>query len=103
MVCINKDRHFNQYSDPEDPAILSLKLLVERIQGFAKDQNEQVFVLVDINRQEEAKQRNWLSRLLQRGSSGLGRLYGTVYEWKLQLKNVIEVHLVTVNIPLVFR
>ncbi len=94
VVCIDKARHKAQYSHPQDPAVWSLHLLAERIQGFVQEGNTQAMVLIDVNKREEVAQRSWLSRLQRLGSYGFGvsRFYGTVYKWKLTMANILEIH-----------
>ncbi len=94
VVCIDKDRHMKTYSTPEDPADLALKFALERIQGFAEENNEKALVLIDSNKREEAEQRSKLAWLLRLGSTGFGvsRFYGTFYQWNLQMADVLEIH-----------
>lgn len=94
VVCVDKRAHRNQYSRPEDPATLSLRFLLERLQGFCKDNNQAGYVLIDLNKRQEAEQRGFLSSLLRWGSGGIAvsKFYGYMYEWKLEISNIVEVH-----------
>lgn len=94
VVCVDKVCHMNKYSYPEDPSDLALRLLLERIQGFSRENNEKALVLIDSNKREEVAQRGKLSWLIRWGSRGFGisRFYGTFYEWKLEMTNILEIH-----------
>lgn len=94
IVCIDKVSHKDKYTWPEDPADLALRFLIERVQGFMNEHKENAVVLIDANKREEARQRGYLAKLLRWGSSGFGvsRLYGTLYEWKLDMRNILEIH-----------
>ena len=93
-VCIDKHKHLDQYGDyAKDPADLALKYLLERIQGFLSDRHKQGFVLIDSNKREERKQRNFLGRLLKHGSRGfaISQFWGTIYSWQLKMNNIVEI------------
>lgn len=94
LVCINKKELRNRYSQPEDPATLSLQFLLERLQGFCQENNETGYVLIDLNKRREAEQRGFLSGLLRWGSGGIAvsKFYGYMYEWKLKMSNIVEIH-----------
>lgn len=93
-VCIDKSRHLREYGGiAEDPTDLALKYLLERIQGFLNEHNEQGFVLIDANKREEQKQRSYFSRLLKYGSGGyaVSRWWGTIYSWRLNMERIMEI------------
>ncbi|WNC60570.1 DUF3800 domain-containing protein [Thermosynechococcus sp. QS41] len=94
LVCVHKFRHKEKYSSPEDPSRLASRFLFERFQGFLEDQDAQGLVLVDKNKREEEQQQEHLGQLLTEGSGGIGfsEFYGTFYEWKVDFKNILEVH-----------
>lgn len=94
LVCVDKAGHKNRYFTPDDPADLAFRLLLERIQGLANEREQKALVLIDANKREEAKQRNLLSWLQLRGSSGFGisRFYGTLFKWKIEMSNILEIH-----------
>lgn len=94
VVCIDKVRHKARYPSPIDPADFALKLLFERIQGFLNDHQRQGIVLIDANKREEAAQRSLIARFLRLGSAGFGisKFYGALYQWRLQMANILEVH-----------
>ncbi|QSR84675.1 DUF3800 domain-containing protein [Methylacidimicrobium sp. B4] len=96
VVCVDKARHKAKYKEPKDPAYYGLKLFLERVQGFAEDMRIQAFVLIDINKRDEPKQRNEVTNLVLEGSSGQGsdKFYGMIYQWKLKITNVLEIHFV---------
>lgn len=94
VVCVDKKAHKQQYSKPEDPSSLALRFLFERLQGFLQAENQVGYILIDLNKRQEAAQRGLLNWLLLRGSTGIAvnRFYGSLYEWKLQMSNIIEIH-----------
>ncbi|MBT9260253.1 MAG: DUF3800 domain-containing protein [Clostridiales bacterium] len=94
LVCVDKSRHKKNYSSPEDPSRLASRFLFERLQGFLEEQNAQGFVLVDKNKREEEQQQEYAAQLLTEGSGGIAfsKFYGTIYEWRLEFKNILEVH-----------
>lgn len=94
VVAVDKHRHKEKYPYPDDPSNLCLKFLLERVQGHANAHNEHAIVLIDINRREEPEQRNLLAKLLRWGSSGLGisKFYGSLYQWQLEMQNIVEFH-----------
>jgi hypothetical protein len=94
VVCIDKARHSDKYVHPEEPADLALRFLLERIQGFLEGEKEQGLVIFDANRKLEEQQRKFVTGLLLEGSGGIAvsKFYGTVYEWRLEMENIIEIH-----------
>jgi len=93
VVCIDKVRHYEKYQDPENPANLGLQYLLERIQGFLKEHEEQGLIIIDATPRIEP-QREFLRELLLEGSWGIAisRFYGIPYEWRLEMENIIEIH-----------
>lgn len=93
LVCVDKRAHKIQYFQPKDPATLSLQFLLERLQSFCQENNQTGYILIDLNKRLEAEQRNLLSRLLRWGSGGiaLSRFYGEIYEWRLEMSNIVEI------------
>ncbi|MFN3384173.1 MAG: DUF3800 domain-containing protein, partial [Archaeoglobaceae archaeon] len=91
-VCIDKESHKKKYKNPENPYNLALQFLLERLQWFLDERSEIGFVLLDLNKRIETTQRNLFGRILCLGSSGIAKSYGVVYEWKLEITNVVEVH-----------
>jgi hypothetical protein len=94
VVCIDKARHSEKYAVPQDPAILGLQFLLERVQGFLQEQSKQGFVIIDTNKRLEAHQRERLGELHREGSRGtsFSKFYGIHYEWHLKMENIIEIH-----------
>ena len=93
-VCIDKKTHKERYSSPENPSNLALRYLLERLQWFLREKDQNGYVIIDQNKRQEPTQRSFLGWLLQFGSGGkaLSRLYGTLYEWKLEMSNIVEIH-----------
>jgi hypothetical protein len=93
LVCIDKQRHRIKYSKPDDPADLAIKYLLERIQGFLVEQNDNAYVLIDANKRIQEKQRNFLFLILRRGSEGycINKWFGIIYTWHLSLDNILEI------------
>jgi hypothetical protein len=95
VVCIDKARHRDKYAFPEDPTLLGLRFLFERIQGFLNEKEQPGFVLIDYNKPLEPELREHSSQLLIEGSGGIAasRFYeSTYYTWYLKMLNVIEIH-----------
>lgn len=92
VVCIDKQRHKEQYTSPHDPTELAARFLFERLQGFLREKQTSAFVLIDANKREEQEQRNWIARLLASKSRGvaLSKFYGYFYEWSLRFTNIVE-------------
>jgi len=94
VVCIDKNALREKYSTPKDPSDLGLQFLLERLQGFLEREGSVGYVLIDANKREEEDQREAIGGLLQRGSEGIAvsRFYGNMYEWKLEMRNIVEIH-----------
>lgn len=94
LVCVDKRARRKQYSQPKGPAIHSLQLLFERLQGFCEKSDQAGYVLIDLSKRQQAEQRDFLSGILREGSRGTGvsKFYGYMYEWKLEISNIVEVH-----------
>lgn len=94
VVCVDKARHHDKYVSPEDPAHVGLKFLLERIQGFLKENEQSGFLLIDANKRLEPELREHSSQLLREGSWGIGssKLYGIAYMWHLSMSNILEIH-----------
>lgn len=96
VVIVDKKLHKQRYgNNAQDPSQLALKFLLERIQGFLNENQEQGMVFIDGNKREEAEQRGFLGNLLKRGSGGIaiGKYVATIYEWRLDLRDILEIHL----------
>lgn len=90
VVCINKKELRKQALGPT----LSLRFLLERLQGFCQENNQTGYILIDLNKRQEAEQRDFFSRILRRGSGGIAvnKFYGVIYEWRLEMSNIVEIH-----------
>jgi hypothetical protein len=97
VICIDKKRHRKLYGvNAEDPSDLGLRLLLERIQGFLRDHEKFGIVFIDANKRKEPRQRSFLGNLLRFGSGGIAPskfFIGAIYEWHLDMSNILEVHL----------
>ncbi len=94
VVCVDKARHRDKYPSPRDPSHLGLQFLLERIQGFLNETRRSGFVLIDANKRLEPELRELSSQLLREGSWGLAmsRFYGMLYEWRLDMSSILEIH-----------
>ena len=86
-VCIDKKRLITQYTEPENPEYLTLRFLLERVQGLLKEQNELGLIVIDLNTQIEQDQRKFVSDLLIEGSQVK---ISNFLEFRLQLDRIIE-------------
>jgi len=94
VVCVDKARHRDRYSSPQDPAHLAFQFLLERLQGFLDENDESGFVLIDANKRLEPELRERSSQLLLEGSWGMAvsKFYGVPYEWHLKMSKIVEMH-----------
>ncbi len=94
VACVDKGRHKAAYAIPRDPADLALQFVLERLPKLLGERNEKGVVFIDTNKREEKAQRWRLAKLLRFRSSGyrVSRFYGTIYEWQLDMKDIVEIH-----------
>jgi hypothetical protein len=104
LVCIDKKAHMEHYAVPKDPSKLALQYLLERLQKFLQEMGDNGYVLIDLNRGQETEQREFLAELHRDGSSGIVMgFYGDIYEWKLEMNNIVESTSETADTHLAFR
>lgn len=92
IVCIDVERHKRKYKRPKDPRALAFRYLLERLQGFLQERNQLGLVLHDRYVHEEEKLPD-INSLLNVGSEGIAKWYGKIYQWKLKIDNIVEIHI----------
>lgn len=94
VIIIDKKKHKVTYKDPKNPYELAFQFLFERVEGFLNDKNQYGLILIDLNKREEDAQKNTAAQLILQGSHGISwrNFYGQVYEWRLPINKIIELH-----------
>jgi len=68
LVVVDKQKHLDQYAYPENPYMLALKFMFERLQAIAKEKNDYVQCIYDHNTRLDAEIQSSKATLVRDGS-----------------------------------
>jgi len=93
LVIVDKANHLRRYAYPDEPDILALKFLFERLQGFLEEGNSFAICVFDRNKREEVLLTT-AQDLISLGSriSYWSPFYETYVEKILPLNRILEFH-----------
>ena len=94
IVIINKQLHFEQYVTPEDPSLLALQFLLERIQIPLQREDDRVICVCDQNRSYEPKIVEAVESLAAEGSMIFyhSRVLDQFVQKRISFPEILEFH-----------
>ena len=92
VVAIDKERHRDRYTSPDDPYLLAFRFIFERLALFLIEENEVGYCVYDHNTRLEADLLERSNALIQDGSEiyGYSRFYGEHLHGILSIERVQE-------------
>jgi hypothetical protein len=94
VVIVDKKAHLYKYAFPEDPYLLALQFIFERLEFFLRDNDDFGYCVYDQNKRLEKAIQAQANQLMVEGSHGI-RYWGNIivlpFEFTLEIGHILEI------------
>jgi hypothetical protein len=92
VVIIDKDAHYKKYYSPDDPYIISLRFILERVEYYLMDSNDYGYCIYDNNKRMEPEIDGHAASLIRDGST-ISYISPYAFQWvtvNVTLDHILE-------------
>lgn len=92
LVIIDKRAHLDKYASPDNPYMLALEFIMERIDSYLARKGDLGYCIYDHNKRIVDMLDQGMANLTAEGTSGIyyNRYFGEIFEFRQEINNILE-------------